>query len=681
MTGAYGSALFPQHADKLAASAIDPAVAAERGYVSADTRAQLERYGFGPAQRRPPALIIPLHGVTGALVGHQLRPDEPRMVGGRTAKYETKLGQPMVLDVPPRVQPHLGDPARPLVFTEGPLKADAAVSAGLDCVALLGVWSWRGTNGDGGKTALPDFEYVALNDRQVYVAFDSDAMLKEQVHGALVRLGALLAHRGAHVAYVYLPHGDGGAKVGLDDYLASGRSADDLLSLATGELRRPASEPAADTEEEERDTFDDLADEPGHVVLDDLASFIRRFVAFPLPEQLAAVALWIMHTHTLDAFDHTPRLVINSPEKQCGKSRLLEVAELTVRRPRLNTSMSPAYMFRVIEQLQPCLLVDEVDSVFGTSAKNDHNEDLRGLINSGFRRGNTVGRVTGEGAAMTPKEFPVFAPVALAGIGNCLPDTVLDRSVIIRLRRRGPDEAVEPMRRRRVVGEADELRRRVAAWAHRHLDDLADADPAMPDGLVDRAADTWEPLLALADAAGGTWPSEARNAAVVLNARRAEDDPSLGAKLLADLRSAFGDREAMFSAALVEALNNMEESPWGAWHRGSGFTTRDLARRLREFGVRSKNVRAGSGQAKGYAATDLADAWARYLGDTPTTTTPPPTPRDGRPNVPREASVPKTPPVTCTNGSRDGGTAERDSRGAGRMHGRPTPEREVRTWD
>ena len=243
--GAYGGGVLPQHADKLASSAISPEVALERGYVSADNKAQLERYGFGPSQRRPPALVIPLHGVIGDVVGYQLRPDDPRVVSSRVAKYETKFGQHALLDVPCRVRPLLGDPAVPLLVTEGPLKADAAASAGLACVALLGVWSWRGRNDQDGLVVLPDWEYVALNGRRVVLAFDSDVMLKAEVYGALRRLAAVLKLQGAEVAYAYLPAGQHGEKVGLDDFLAAGHTPDQLWSLVTQELRSlPSARPA-----------------------------------------------------------------------------------------------------------------------------------------------------------------------------------------------------------------------------------------------------------------------------------------------------------------------------------------------------------------------------------------------------------------------------------------------------
>ncbi len=175
----YGSALFEHHQALLDASAIDPTVAAERGYVSVDTKARLAKLGFSPAQQRPPGLLVPIHGTAGGVVAHQFRPDDPRQTkAGKVVKYETPSGSSLVLDVPPRVRPALADPTVDLWVTEGARKADAAVSAGLACISLAGVWSWRGTNGSGGKTALADWHDIALNDRQVYVCFDNDIMVR-----------------------------------------------------------------------------------------------------------------------------------------------------------------------------------------------------------------------------------------------------------------------------------------------------------------------------------------------------------------------------------------------------------------------------------------------------------------------------------------------------------------------
>jgi hypothetical protein len=245
----YGLHILPQHAAMLQASAIDPDVARERGYVSADSKKQLERYGFASYQQRAPALLIPVHDVTGAVTTYQLRADNPRVTkAGKSIKYETRARSKMALDVPPRIREQLGDPKVPLWITEGARKADAAVSAGLCCIALMGVSGWRGSNGQGGKTALADWQHVSIDTgRRIYLAFDSDVMTKASVHDALSQLGGYLGRRGADVRYVYLPDGADGAKVGLDDYLAAGGSVDDLVTSSTPQLRAAQDELAGST--------------------------------------------------------------------------------------------------------------------------------------------------------------------------------------------------------------------------------------------------------------------------------------------------------------------------------------------------------------------------------------------------------------------------------------------------
>jgi hypothetical protein len=345
-------------------------------------------------------------------------------------------------------------------------------------------------------------------------------------------------------------------------------------------------------------------------VLDAVATLLDRYVAWPMVEQRDAVALWIAHTYLLDVFDSTPRLALLSPEKQCGKTRVLELVELLARRAELTVSMSAPYMYRAIEDYRPTMLVDEVDTVFGSKQKDEANQAQKGIINSGFREGATVGRMVGEGAAMVPTRFAVFAPVAMAGIGDCLPDTVIDRSVVIRMRRRSPGETIQPLRRRRAVIELAPLARRIAAWCHRTAEALDGVEPVMPLGITDRPADTWEPLLAMADAAGGDWPDRARAACVALNKVRVDSDDSIGVKLLADIRTVLADR--MSSADLAEKLAAIEESPWGDWY-GKAIDARWLARKLKPFGIGPKVVRIGETTPRGYDVEDFHDAWARYL--------------------------------------------------------------------
>src|SRR5262249_8531497 len=147
-------------------------------YRSEQGKANLARLGFGRAQQLTPCLVLPVYRVTGEVVLHQIRPDNPRVRDGKRVKYETPAGSRAALDVPPMAREFIRNPHVPLLITEGIRKADAAVSRGLCCIALLGVWNWRGTNPDGGKTALADWEAIALNDRQVYLVFDSDAATK-----------------------------------------------------------------------------------------------------------------------------------------------------------------------------------------------------------------------------------------------------------------------------------------------------------------------------------------------------------------------------------------------------------------------------------------------------------------------------------------------------------------------
>lgn len=252
----YGNGLALYHARLLLDSAVAPHIAAARPYSTVIRAAGLERLGFAKSQRHAPALAIPVWNVHGDRATYQARPDTPRVVDGKPLKYETVVGSRMTLDVPPAVRRDLGNPSIPLFITEGGRKADAAVSAGLCCIAVLGVWNWRGTNEWGGKTALPDWETIAFKDvagigREVYITFDSDVMTKRPVFLALARLKPFLESRGAIVRVIYMPAGADGSKVGLDDFLAAGNGIDDLLALASETLREPTDGTGLDADERE----------------------------------------------------------------------------------------------------------------------------------------------------------------------------------------------------------------------------------------------------------------------------------------------------------------------------------------------------------------------------------------------------------------------------------------------
>ena len=237
-------------------------------------------------------------------------------------------------------------------------------------------------------------------------------------------------------------------------------------------------------------------------LLADVHKFCGRFVAYPSDQTHVAHTLWIAHTHSMEAWDSTPRIAFLSPEPGSGKTRALEVSELLVPNPVEAVNVTPAYLFRKVggEEGSPTILYDEIDTVFGPKAKD--NEEIRGLLNAGHRRGAVAGRCVVRGTTVETEEIPAYCAVALAGLG-WLPDTLMSRSIVIRMRRRGPSEFVEPYRRRDEIDEGNALRDRLAGWAAAKAKILYAARPAMPPGIEDRNADVWEALFAIADAAGG----------------------------------------------------------------------------------------------------------------------------------------------------------------------------------
>jgi hypothetical protein len=300
--------LLDQHERFLADRAVALVVAAERGYSSTVLPGALREMGFSVAvSRLVPGLLIPLRDVQGNVRYHQYRPDKPRNRDGKPVKYETPAGTRLVLDVPPRVLARLGDPVPPLFVTEGPVKADAAVSAGWACIGMTGVWGWRGTNHRGGKTVLPDWDYVALNGRTVYLVPDSDVATNPAVAAAVSRLGVVLGSRDANVRYVYLPTGADGGKTGLDDWLAQhGPDMDGLLALASEDPpASPKPEPAPAPLPAAPSPAVAVPDDPAGL-LHEVAGWLRSYVAFPSAHAAVAVTLWVAHTHLAACFDSTP---------------------------------------------------------------------------------------------------------------------------------------------------------------------------------------------------------------------------------------------------------------------------------------------------------------------------------------------------------------------------------------
>lgn len=357
----------------------------------------------------------------------------------------------------------------------------------------------------------------------------------------------------------------------------------------------------------------------GDGVLCEAEEFLARYVSFPSANALVAVTLWAAHTHAAHCFDSSPRLALLSPEPGSGKTRTLEVCELLTRRPLPVLSASPAAIFRIIDLERPTLLFDEVDAIFGRRGKDDGSEDLRALLNAGHRIGAQIPRC--HGPTHEVRMFPVYAPVAMAGLGD-LPDTLMTRSVVIRMRRRAPGEYVRPFRRRQAEPDGHIIARDLAAWTGLVEDDLSNAWPVMPDGVTDRPADVWEALVAIADAAGGSWPRRAREACLELCKVNSSRDASLGIRLLTDLRAVFGDEDRLSTEEVLTRLHALEESPWDDL-RGRPLDARGLARRLGQYEVESTKVKVEGASLRGYRREDLWDAWQRYCPTAPQQTEPP----------------------------------------------------------
>jgi Protein of unknown function (DUF3631) len=357
------------------------------------------------------------------------------------------------------------------------------------------------------------------------------------------------------------------------------------------------------------DAIDDL---DGEQLLEDVWHAIARYCVLPGDHEYIAVTLWCAYTHFADVFDFAPRLVIRSPQKRSGKTRLLEAVSEMVHAPLKTINASSAYIFRSLDQGPRTLIFDEVDGLFGTRAQAERNDDLRSMLNAGYQRGATIGRTVGPNHET--KEFPTFAPAALAGIGE-LPDTIEDRAAVIKMRPRIHDEKVEPYRIGRDQKGLNDIRDRLARWAASVHDDAQKyaAYQNVDVPVDDRAADVWEPLLIVAELAGGNWPLVAREACKEMCAQAtAEDgDYSPGQQLLFDIREVFGSADFLGSTELVYKLKDLHDSPWG----DEMLTPARLASKLGKYDIRPRPNH--SGKLRGYYRPQFRDAWKRYLPEKP----------------------------------------------------------------
>lgn len=377
-------------------------------------------------------------------------------------------------------------------------------------------------------------------------------------------------------------------------------------------------------------------------LLNDISTTVRRFIVCN-KETADAVALWASMTWFMDAVQIAPLAVITAPEKRCGKTQLLTILGKLSYRPLSASSISPASLYRCIEAWQPTLLLDETDAFLRD------NEELRGVINSGHSRDNAyVIRTVGD--EHTPKRFSTWGAKALSGIGQ-LSDTLMDRSIVLGLRRKLGNETVDRLRH----AEPDlflTLIRKLARFADDYREQVRRARPTLPEALNDRAQDNWEPLLAIAECAGSEWLNRANQVALKLSA--SDKSASISNELLADIQEVFESKRAskISTADLIKTLTDDDEKSWATYNRGRPLSPKQLANKLRDYGIQSKLVRNGYDVYRGFELAQFEESFSRYLTPVLSVTTLQPNSSKGL-HVTNEKCVTVTNSLSVTNQCND----------------------------
>ena len=371
---------------------------------------------------------------------------------------------------------------------------------------------------------------------------------------------------------------------------------------------------------------------PTGVVLQTVSDYLDRFLILS-DEQRVAICAWVCMTYIYEAYDTVPYLVVTSAEKRSGKTRVIECVQSICRNPIVVTGLTEAVLFRVMER-KPTLLIDETDTIFAQNKQlSERQEALRAILNAGYRRGTVVYRCAPNGELLP---FPVYGPKVLAGIGH-LPDTIEDRGLCIRLKRKLDSETVERFRYRVSETEGEPIRRMLDQWSAGKVIELAGVYPEMPDELDDRSQDAYEVLVAIGDLAGVRWSKRVRSALVELRTAETTVKESVGMRLLRDLALVLPRIDHLGQIPTVELLDWLYREGENEWDEWWGETTgrkapRRLSMALAEYEVAPIKWRDGSETFRGYPVSDLRLAVRRYVPEeAPFSQTE--TPRDSNPSV------------------------------------------------
>jgi len=563
--------------------------------------------------------------------------------------------------------------SKPLIITEGPVKALALMQAGAFPVALGGVWN--GTikaDGDDEPIRLaPELQSFELYGRTVYLAFDADYGSNFSVRQALLRLYLALYYASASVRLLRWPASSG---KGIDDYLVklAGTEAEaqakelskllasaacvhevfgeEDLELVRRELKRaklfplqltqltklfanrlavPVVALREATQEKNQGEFErsfELADsiEPwpdpvdGELLLGDLCTIVRDHVVIEA-NQILTTSLWIILTYVHEWVNYLPILSLISPEKRCGKTTLIDVLERLVRKPLSTVNISPAALFRAVDRWCPTVLIDE-----GELLLTKENEDLRRIVNSGHTRGKFA--VVCNPNTLEPECFRTFSPKVIAAIRK-LPETIIDRLLVISMQRRRKSDTIKKLSETNPESFAS-LRRKLWRWRLDHGDNLSahrSAQCAYTASMGDRAADNWTELLMIAQEIGEQCHRHAIQAAGSSEQFVEDDEDALTIYLLNALQKIFQNNAVevtierptesfifLPTSTALELLNQDKEAPWADWK--NGLTPHKLRHLLSPFEVKPVRARIGKDdQVRGYRLGQLEPAFQRYL--------------------------------------------------------------------
>lgn len=357
-------------------------------------------------------------------------------------------------------------------------------------------------------------------------------------------------------------------------------------------------------------------------IADRVRDFITSYVSLPDESIADALALYVLHTHTFvmikDEETHTaslsakaprttPYIYITSQGPGSGKTRLMEVLLEVCKGGTLLSGITGPTMFRMIEARRPTLFLDEVDTIY-SGAKN---EELRGVLNSGYKHNGRVARVDDKSEDGF-RDYSTFCPKVLAGIDNGqVPSTVMDRAITIRLVKAAPG-VIQPFYTEDVEELAEELTEEIGAWYGANSDRLADRTqrPAAIDGLSDRQNDIIRPLLTIADTIPG-WHERARIALTAVF--RGQATPlTQQAEALAKVRDYMTAHGlTRISSAMVEQIIGQNAKQVGSWFRAFDITPGTYRGFSKDPHA---HVEGQDDKAKGYLLDEnMRRAWDRYL--------------------------------------------------------------------